>query len=86
MRSFSSETWEMMPTSRLPSVRPVSARSACCKDSSSSEPKPSSTNMVSSRMPPAADCTSSDSPSASDSDALKDSPPDRERTLRSEPL
>ena len=41
---------------------------------------------VSSRMPPAALCTSSERPSASASEALKLSPPERVLTLRRVPL
>ena len=86
MRSFRAPTWEMMPTSRSPSVSPASTRMACSSDSSSRLPKPSSRNRVSSRMPPAALCTSSERPSASASEALKLSPPDRVLTLRRVPL
>ena len=86
MRSLSAPTWEMMPTSRSPSVRPESTRMASSNDSSSSEPKPSSKNKVSSRMPPALLCTSSERPSASASEALKLSPPERVFTLRRVPL
>ena len=42
-----------MPTSLPPCEREFSAESALSSASSSSEPKPSSTNMVSSRTPPA---------------------------------
>ena len=54
--SFSSATWEMMLTRRLPSARDVRAAMACCRLSPSMEPKPSSANIVSSFMPPAEDC------------------------------
>ena len=84
--SFSSGTWEIIPTSLLPLARSESDLIACCSDSSSSDPKPSSINMVSSRIPPADACISSESPSARESDALKDSPPESVRTLRSVPL
>jgi chromosomal replication initiator protein len=42
------------------------------RDSSSREPKPSSTNIVSRRTPPADDCISSERPSANAREALKD--------------
>ena len=51
--------------------------------SSSSVPKPSSMNMVSSRTPPDEACTTSAKPSASASEARNDSPPERVFTSRS---
>ena len=79
-------TWEMIPPNRSLRARSVRACSAWWRDSSSREPKPSSTNIASSRTPPAALCTRSDSPNASDKEALKDSPPDKLFTLRVVPL
>lgn len=78
--SRSSPTWEMIPTRRFPPASWRSTATACASDSSSSEPKPSSTNIASSWMPPALLCTTSDRPSASASDALKASPPESEPT------
>ena len=70
----------MIPTSRLPSVSSWSVVIARRCESLSREPKPSSTNIVSSLTPPAEDWNSSEGPRASARDALKDSPPDRELT------
>ncbi len=49
---------------------------ACFRASGSSEPNPSSTNRVSMLTPPLILCTASDSPSARDSAARNDSPPE----------
>ena len=69
MAARRSATWEMIPTNRSLRARSVRACSAWWRDSSSREPKPSSTNIASSRTPPAALCTRSDSPSSSDKEA-----------------
>ena len=74
IRSFSSETWEIIPTRRLPSARLFSAFNACSRDSSSREPNPSSTNMESSRIPPAEAWISSESPNARDRRCLEGFP------------
>ncbi len=58
----------------------------CASACWSKEPKPSSTNMADSRMPPEEDWISSDRPNASDSAAMKDSPPERLATSRVEAL
>ena len=81
-QSLSASTWEMIPTSRPPCVRRCSAPIAWCSADSSSVPKPSSTNMASTRTPPETDWISSLRPSASESDAMNDSPPESDFTLR----
>ena len=52
----------------------------------SSDPKPSSTNIVSSWMPPAWRCTTSDRPSARASDAMNFSPPESDLAVRALPV
>src|SRR5450756_1037272 len=86
MRSRNSLTWETMPTSRPPSLRLISELIARSRDSSSSEPKPSSTNTVSRRMPPAWAWTTSASPRASESAAMNFSPPESVVTGRATPV
>ena len=61
----------------FPSLSCTSTEMACFSASGSREPNPSSTNRVSILTPPLILCTASDSPSASDSAARNDSPPER---------
>ena len=58
----------------------------CSRLSSSSVPKPSSTNSVCRSNPPASSRTASASPRASASEAMKDSPPDSELVERACPV
>lgn len=74
---FSASTWEIIPIRTFPS--PICSRTdiACFRASGSRDPNPSSTNRVSILIPPLLLCTASDSPSARDRAARKDSPPER---------
>ena len=81
--SFSSVTWEMIPTMRLSPASSPSTSIACCLDCASREPNPSSINIISGWIAPALRSTISDNPSAIASAARKDSPPDSVFTSRS---
>ena len=81
--SFSSVTWEMIPTMRLSPASSASTSIACCLDCASREPNPSSINIISGWIAPALRSTISDNPSAIASAARKDSPPDSVFTSRS---
>ncbi len=63
-------------------ARSRSTRIACSRAPSSSEPKPSSINIISRCTAPAVRCTISESPSAIESAAIKASPPDKVFTSR----
>ena len=84
--SFKSWTCEIRPTSLFPSERLTNALYAQSKVFGSSEPNPSSTKRQSICIPPEDDCISSERPSANESDAINDSPPERDFILRVLPL
>ena len=84
--SSSPLTCDIIPTRRFVCDILINACIACDSFVSSNESKPSSTNIESRRMPPALFCISSERPSASDNEAMKDSPPESVFASRSVPL
>src|ERR1035437_5591775 len=67
-----------MPTALPPSLNVSRTAITCSRLSSSSEPKPSSTNSVCRSKPPASARTASPIPSARAREAMNASPPDNE--------
>src|SRR3954453_7999308 len=81
-----SVTWLTPPTVRPPARRPSSRSMTSSSVSASRLPKPSSTNSVSTSVPPASWVTTSASPRARERDTTKVSPPDSVEGARTSPV